>query len=272
MSGDTNRLQQVFWNLLSNAVKFTSSGGQVTVHLRQVESQVEIEVTDTGQGIRPDFLPFVFDRFRQADSTSTRRHGGLGLGLAIARHMIEIHGGTIEARSNGEGQGATFTVRLPAVVSIVESTLPPGFYEEPPESQKLLSSSEILAGLHVLVVDDDEDTLELLSAALRNRSAQVTTVGSAAEAIEAIRACRPDVLVSDIAMPGEDGYQLIQKVLALGVTPGIAAIAITAYAREEDKERALSAGYQCYLSKPIELGEFISAVWEAGRDGNESQS
>jgi PAS domain S-box-containing protein len=272
VSGDTNRLQQVFWNLLSNAVKFTPSGGQVTVRLRQVESHVEIEVADTGQGITSDFLPFVFDRFRQADSTSTRQHGGLGLGLAIARHLIEIHGGSVEARSDGEGKGATLTVRLPSVVSIVESTLPPDFYSEPPESQMHSSSLEILAGLHVLVVDDDEDTLELLSAALRNRSARVTAVRSAAEAIEAIKTSRPDVLVSDIAMPGEDGYQLIQKVIALGVTPRIAAIAITAYAREEDKESALSAGYERYLSKPIELDEFLSAVAEAAGNGNVGQS
>lgn len=267
VSGDTNRLQQVFWNLLSNAVKFTPSGGKVTVQLRQVESHVEIEVTDTGQGIRPDFLPFVFDRFRQADSTSTRQHGGLGLGLAIARHLIEIHGGMIEARSNGEGKGATFTVRLPSVGSIVGSTLPLDTDVEPPESDVHLSSQGVLSGIHVLLVDDDEDTLELLSAALRSRSAQVTAVTSAAQAIEAIRTFRPDVLVSDIAMPGEDGYELIQKVIALGVAPKIPAIAITAYAKEEDKESALSAGYQRYLSKPVELGEFISAVAEAARDG-----
>ena len=263
VSGDTNRLQQVFWNLLSNAVKFTPSGGNVTVNLRQVDSHVEIEVTDTGQGIRPDFLPFVFDRFRQADSTSTRQHGGLGLGLAIARHLIEIHGGAIEARSNGEGKGATFTVRLPSVGSMVGSALPLGIDVEPTESQVQLSSAEILSGLHVLVVDDDEDTLELLSAALRSRSAQVTSVSSAAQAIDAIKTFRPDVLVSDIAMPGEDGYELIQKIIALGVEPRIPAIAITAYAKEEDKESALSAGYQRYLSKPVELGEFISAVAEA---------
>ena len=267
VSGDANRLQQVFWNLLSNAVKFTPAGGQVTVNLRQADSHVEIQVTDSGQGISPEFLPFVFDRFRQADSTSTRQHGGLGLGLAIARHLIEIHGGAIEARSDGEGRGATFTVSLPAVGSIVASALPPVVEVEPSESLVDLSPQGILSGFHVLVVDDDEDTLELLSAALRSRSAQVTAVSSAAQAIDAIKTFRPDVLVSDIGMPGEDGYELIQKVIALGVAPRIPAIAITAYAKEEDKESALSAGYQRYLSKPVELGEFISAVAEAARNG-----
>jgi len=267
VSGDTNRLQQVFWNLLSNAVKFTPSGGYVSVSLRRVDAQVDIAVTDTGQGIRPDFLPFVFDRFRQADSTSTRQHGGLGLGLAIARHLIEIHGGSIMGKSDGEGTGATFTVSLPLVGSTVESNVSPVSDLDAPESPAPLSSSYVLSGLHVLVVDDDEDTLELLSAALRSRGAQVTGVSSAAQAIDAVRIARPDVLVSDIAMPVEDGYQLIQKVIRLGFEPRIPAIAITAYAKEEDKERALAAGYQRYLTKPVELGEFISSVAEVARNG-----
>lgn len=266
VSGDTNRLQQVFWNLLSNAVKFTPSGGHVSVNLRRVDAQVEIAITDTGQGIRPDFLPFVFDRFRQADSTSTRQHGGLGLGLAIARHLIEIHGGSIEGTSDGEGAGATFTVRLPLVGSIVESSLARNAQVDAPESEPPVPV-DVLSGLHVLVVDDDADTLELLSTALRSRSAQVTGVSSATQAIAAIRTSRPDVLVSDIAMPVEDGYQLIQEVIAMGLLPPIPAIAITAYAKEEDKERALAAGYQRYLTKPVELGEFISAVAEAARNG-----
>jgi PAS domain S-box-containing protein len=265
VSGDANRLQQVFWNLLLNAVKFTPGGGQVTVQLRKNESEAEIKVSDTGQGIPSDFLPFVFDRFRQADSTSTRHHGGLGLGLAIARHLIEIHGGTIEAYSEGEGAGATFTVKLPLAGSRAGSVdAPPASLaaELEKERQEL---QEVLSGLQVLVVDDDEDTLELLSAALRQRSVSVTAVSSAAEAIDAIKKSRPDVLISDIAMPGEDGYQLIQKVIALKVEPRIPAIAITAYAKEEDKETALAAGYQRYLSKPVELREFISAVAEAAR-------
>ncbi|MDQ2920414.1 MAG: CHASE domain-containing protein [Acidobacteriota bacterium] len=265
--GDANRLQQVFWNLLSNAVKFTPSGGKVTVHLRRVKLEVEIDVADTGQGIKAEFLPFVFDRFRQADSTSTRQHGGLGLGLAIARHLIEIHGGSIEARSDGEGKGATFTVRLPMVGSVVESpetsTTALAKIHAEAESSERLKSQQILSGLHILIVDDDRDTLDLLSAALTQRSARVTTASSADEAIRALKFFRPDVLISDIAMPGEDGYELIQKVIALDVVPRIPAIAITAYAKQEDKERALAAGFQRYLAKPVELGEFISAVAEA---------
>lgn len=268
VSGDSNRLQQVFWNLLSNAVKFTPAGGKVTVRLRHVDSEVEIEVTDTGQGITSEFLPFVFDRFRQADSTSTRQHGGLGLGLAIARHLIEIHGGSIEARSLGEGQGATLTVRLPLVGSVAESpgTSIQARIAAEEESRERLKSRQLLSGLHVLIVDDDRDTLELLSAALTQRSARVTTASSAAEAIKALKFFRPDVLISDIAMPGEDGYELIQKVIALDLVPGIPAIAITAYAKQEDKERALAAGFQCYLAKPVELGELISAVAEASQN------
>lgn len=261
--GDANRLQQVFWNLLSNAVKFTPSGGKVRVQLRKLNSKAEIKVADTGKGITPEFLPFVFDRFRQADSTSTRQHGGLGLGLAIARHLIEIHGGIIEARSDGEGQGAVLTVTLPLVGAVNE--IVPGVDSDQESEPEHLKAQDALSGLDVLIVDDDEDTLELLSAALSYRSATVTAVSSAAEAIEAIKNCRPDVLISDIAMPGEDGYELIQKVVALNITPRIPAIAITAYAKEEDKERALSAGYQRYLAKPVELGEFISAVAETAR-------
>jgi PAS domain S-box-containing protein len=267
--GDSNRLQQVFWNLLSNAVKFTPAGGKVTVQFRHVNSNVEIEVTDSGRGITKEFLPFVFDRFRQADSTSTRQHGGLGLGLAIARHLIEIHGGSIEARSGGEGQGATFTVRLPLIGSVVDSPYAlmtaPKKVDAEAERRDRLKAQRRLSGLHVLIVDDDRDTLELLSAALTQRSARVTTASSAAEAMRALKFFRPDVLISDIAMPGEDGYELIQKVIALHVVPAIPAIAITAYAKQEDRERALAAGFQRYLSKPVELGEFITAVADASQ-------
>lgn len=268
--GDTNRLQQVFWNLLSNAVKFTPTGGKVSVRLCQVDSQAEIEVTDTGQGITPEFLPFVFDRFRQQDSTSTRQHGGLGLGLAIARHLVEIHGGNISARSNGAGAGATFTVRLPLVGSIVDPaeeliTSRATETDSEAEGRERLRSQQILSGLSVLIVDDDKDTLELLSAALIQRSASVTAVSSAAAAIDSIKSSRPDVLISDIAMPGEDGHELMRQVLALDVVPQIPAIAITAYAKEEDRERAFAAGYQRYLSKPVELRDFISTVAEVIR-------
>ena len=263
VSGDANRLQQVIWNLVSNAVKFTDSGGRVNLTLSQVGSGVEIKVADTGRGISPGFLPFVFDRFRQADSTTTRQHGGLGLGLAIARHLIEIHGGTISAESAGEGQGATFTIRLPLLVSIgkaYESTKAV-IAASPSQPQQLLS------GLHVLVVDDDADTLELMVTALTSRQANVTAVSSAMEALIAIKANRPDVLVSDIAMPDEDGYALIQKVRTLDHNFGqtIPAVAITAYAKEEDRDRVLAAGFQIYLAKPVELTELVSVVARAAR-------
>jgi signal transduction histidine kinase/ActR/RegA family two-component response regulator len=262
--GDTNRLQQVFWNLLSNAVKFTPNGGRVTVQLHRVDSAIEIVVADSGQGIPHEFLPFVFDRFRQADSTSTRQHGGLGLGLAIARHLVEIHGGSIAASSDGDGAGAAFTVKLPLFGSsaVIDSSPIPDPEIEIAEQMK---SQNSLSGLRLLLVDDDRDTLDLLSAALTQRSAEVIAVSTAADAIESIKNFRPDVLISDIAMPGEDGYQLIKRVLALDVVPAIPSIAITAYAKEEDKVRALEAGYQRYLAKPVELGEFISAVAELAR-------
>jgi PAS domain S-box-containing protein len=266
VSGDVTRLQQVFWNLLSNAVKFTPSGGKVSVKLRQVNSEAEITVTDTGQGINAEFLPFVFDRFRQADSTSTRQHGGLGLGLAIARHLIEIHGGAIQARSAGEGQGATLSVTLPLAGSVAIPNTDTNT-EIALGREELAKPVDALSGLHVLVVDDDEDTLELLRTALAKRGAKVSVASSASEALEAINNSRPDVLVSDIAMPGEDGYALIQSVRALDVGQAIPAIAITAYTKEEDKERVLSAGYQRFLSKPVELGELIDTVEQFGRNG-----
>lgn len=272
--GDTNRLQQVFWNLLSNAVKFTPAGGKVSVRLRHINSEIEIVVTDTGQGISQDFLPYVFDRFRQADSTSTRQHGGLGLGLAIARHLVEIHGGSISASSAGNGRGAMFTVKLPLVGSIPETSdrAPALNHEEETRALERLKSRQLLSGLQVLLVDDDQDTLDLLSAALTQRSAKVTAVSSAAAAFESIKICRPDVLISDIAMPVEDGYSLIGRVLALDIVPEIPAIAITAYAKQEDRERALAAGYRRYLSKPVELGEFISAVAELARMDGRGQA
>jgi signal transduction histidine kinase/CheY-like chemotaxis protein len=259
ISGDANRLQQVVWNLVSNAIKFTESGGRVCVKVSQVGRAVEVSVSDTGPGISKEFLPYVFDRFRQADSTTTRQHGGLGLGLAIARHLVEIHGGTIKAESAGIGCGATFTIRLP----LVEATA-----QTPNASQhKLAPVPQLLSGVNVLLVDDDSDTLKLMATALTRRQANVTAVSSAGEAIQAITRKRPDVLVSDIAMPDEDGYGLIEKVRLLehGATPNIPAVAITAYAKDEDRERALSAGFQIYLAKPVELTELISVVARAAK-------
>ncbi|HEU4835826.1 MAG TPA: CHASE domain-containing protein [Pyrinomonadaceae bacterium] len=260
ISGDANRLQQVVWNLLSNAVKFTDSGGRVCVKVRRVGGTVEVSVSDTGDGISKEFLPYVFDRFRQADSTTTRQHGGLGLGLAIARHLVEIHGGTIKAESRGEGRGATFTIRLPLIEATAKS-----FVDK--DQLKLSRSPQLLSGLNVLVVDDDSDTLTLMATALKRRHANVIAVSSAGEAIQAITRKRPDVLVSDIAMPDEDGYGLIKKIRSLenGVSENIPAVAITAYAKDEDRERALSAGFQIYLAKPVELTELISVVARAAK-------
>lgn len=260
VSGDANRLQQVVWNLLSNAVKFTDAGGRVVLSVRQVDSGVEIRVTDTGHGIKRDFLPFVFDRFRQADSTTTRQHGGLGLGLAIARHLVEIHGGSIKAESDGEGRGASFSVRLPLVDSTVKVT------DDEAQNGDSLKTVETLEGLQVLVVDDDADTLRLLTMALTRQHAKVTSVASAGEALKAVRANKPDVLISDIAMPDEDGYGLIRKIRALDdESQSIPAVAITAYAKEEDRNRALSSGFQAYLAKPVELKELVSVVAKAAR-------
>jgi signal transduction histidine kinase/CHASE1-domain containing sensor protein/CheY-like chemotaxis protein len=264
VSGDGNRLQQVIWNVLSNAVKFTNSGGRVTVRLSQVGSTVEIAVSDTGQGIRREFIPFVFDRFRQADSTTTRHHGGLGLGLAIARHLIEIHGGQITAESGGEGRGSTFTIKLP----VIEPSLKPAaIFADAGDHGGAAVAPQLLSGVNVLLVDDDSDTLKLMTTALTRRQATVTAVSSANEAINAIRRRRPDVLVSDIAMPDEDGYGLIQKIRSLenGAEESIPAVAITAYAKEEDRAKALSSGYQIYLAKPVELTELISVVARAAR-------
>jgi CheY-like chemotaxis protein/nitrogen-specific signal transduction histidine kinase len=260
VSGDANRLQQVVWNLLSNAVKFTDSGGRVCVKVTRTGGAVEVSVSDTGRGISKEFLPYVFERFRQADSTTTRSHGGLGLGLAIARHLVEIHGGTINGESGGDGRGATFTIRLPLISASAKR-----FVE--PDQLKLVRSQQLLSGLHVLIVDDDSDTLTLMATALTRRQANVTAVSSAGEAIQAITRKRPDVLVSDIAMPDEDGYGLIKKIRSLenGASEYIPAVAITAYAKDEDRERALSAGFQIYLAKPIELTELISVVARAAK-------
>ena len=262
ISGDANRLQQVVWNLLSNAVKFTNSGGRVCVKVSQGGGAVEVSVSDTGQGINKEFLPYVFERFTQADSTTTRQHGGLGLGLAIARHLVEIHGGTIRAESQGADRGATVIIRLPLLESSVGTAAAVDLNQH-----QLAQSQQLLSGVNVLLVDDDSDTLTLMTTALRKRQANVTAVSSAGEAIQAITRRRPDVLVSDIAMPDEDGYGLIEKVRRLenGDLDNIPAVAITAYAKEEDRERALSAGFQIYLAKPVELTELISVVARAAR-------
>ncbi|HEV2861049.1 MAG TPA: PAS domain S-box protein, partial [Pyrinomonadaceae bacterium] len=262
VSGDPVRLQQVVWNLLSNAVKFTPRGGRIQVKLERVSSHVEIAVSDTGAGIDPEFLPYVFDRFRQADGTTTRAHGGLGLGLSIVRHIVELHGGTVMAESAGEGQGATFTVLLPVAPVYApersEGRVRPAARDTPPAFDR----PERLDGLRVLVVDDEPDTLGMLKAGLGRCGAEVATAGSATEALAMLSESPPDLLISDIGMPDEDGYALIRKVRALAAERGgrVPAIALTAYARAEDRLQALQAGYQMHVAKPVELTELAAVA------------
>lgn len=266
VSGDPERLQQVIWNLLSNAIKFTPTGGRVTVKLEQINSLAQIQVSDTGQGISADFLPYVFDRFRQADGSKVRAQGGLGLGLAIVRHLVELHGGTVRAASPGEGQGATITVRLPLSAKLAEtqpSALEPISLVGP---EVLLESLPTLDGLRVLVVDDEMGMLELLTMILEQYGAQVTAVASGEEAI-AVLTANPrehDVLLSDIGMPHEDGYALIRQVRALGAESGgqIPAAALTAYVRVEEQRESLAAGFQRHIAKPVEPARLVSIVAE----------
>ncbi|MEH2024486.1 PAS domain-containing hybrid sensor histidine kinase/response regulator [Nostoc sp.] len=252
--GDAERLQQVFWNLLSNAVKFTPSGGRVEVHLEQVNSNAQITVSDTGKGISADFLPYIFERFRQADSTTTRADNGLGLGLAIVHHLVEMHSGTVYAVSEGEEKGATFTVLLPLLELQPEQLIK--------ESEVKVDNLSVLDGLQILVVDDNADTRELVAFILEESGAQVTAVSSVGEALEALVRLKPDVLVSDIGMPDEDGYSLIRKVRVQEAEQGekIPAIALTAFARDEERRLALQAGFQVHVSKPIEPEELVTVV------------
>jgi signal transduction histidine kinase/CheY-like chemotaxis protein len=260
VAGDPQRLQQVLWNLLSNAIKFTPKGGRVQVQLKRVNSHVEVSVSDTGQGIKPEFLPHVFDRFRQADSSSKRVHGGLGLGLAIVRHIVELHGGRARAESAGEGQGATFTVELP--LSLIRTAVTPARVHPTSEGALAFAPTTTLAAVRILVVDDEPDTLETLQHVLEACGAEVRTAVSAQEALAILAEWRPDLLVSDIGMPGEDGYELIRKVRALAPDQGgqIPALALTAYARVEDRLRVLGAGFQMHVAKPIEPAELVAVV------------
>jgi signal transduction histidine kinase/DNA-binding response OmpR family regulator len=258
--GDPGRLQQVAWNLLSNAIKFTGTGGHVGVSLARVNSHVEITVRDTGQGIGADFLPHVFDRFRQADGTTTRSHGGLGLGLAIVRHLVELHGGTISAASPGEGEGSTFTVQLPLMTRIKAGDTAVGVSSD--ETSGAGDSSRVLEGLRVLVVDDEEDSRDLIMIVLTRCGAEVKAVGNAQVALAELERFNPDLLISDIGLPFEDGYSLIKKVRSHESTQHskIPAVALTAYASVEDRLRALAAGFQMHVTKPLEPDELIAAV------------
>ena len=265
VSGDPNRLQQVFWNLLSNAIKFTPKGGRVQVLLERVNSHLEVSIIDTGKGIRADFLPHVFDRFRQADSSTTRQYGGLGLGLAIVKQLVELHGGTVRARSGGQDQGTTFVVSLPLTV-IHPETEPESDTRRHPGTASLvapaLDPDLSLTNVRVLVVDDEADARALVKRLLEERGASVTTRSSTAEAMASVRAERFDVLVSDIGMPEEDGYALIRQVRLLGSEQGGAtpAVALTAYARAEDRMKAVLAGFQMHVTKPVEPAELLTMV------------
>lgn len=259
ISGDPDRLQQIIWNLLSNAIKFTPRGGKVEVRLAREQSQVVISISDTGQGIEPDFLPHVFDRFRQADSSSVRKHGGLGLGLAIVRHLVEIHGGTITAHSEGLGHGATFTVRLPVTPLQTQNAVP----EAPPSNRRLSPETDpVLEGLRILIVDDEADARRMLAQLLKSYGVEVSTAASAAEALEILNRQNLDLMISDIGMPETDGYWLIRRVreLKIGADGKLPAIALTAYAQMQDRLRALAAGFQHHIPKPVEPAELTTTI------------
>ena len=267
MMGDPARLQQVIWNLLMNAVKFTPRGGRATAHLRRVDTDIEIVVSDTGEGIAPVHMPRLFQRFGQADSSSTRGHTGLGIGLALVRHLVDLHGGTVNAHSAGQGLGATFTVTLP--VSAVPALFPP--QPHPPselasapgtDQQKPVS----LRDLRILVVDDDAEGLELAALILINAGAEVRTSPSAADAIAVLEGWSPDVLVTDLAMPGEDGFSLLRRARRVTTQRGrrLPALALTAYGRSEDRIRVLAAGFSLHLAKPVNPAELVLCVASLG--------
>jgi signal transduction histidine kinase/CheY-like chemotaxis protein len=262
ISGDADRLQQVVWNLLTNAVKFTPKSGRIQVKVQRLDAHVEIAVSDSGVGIKKEFLPYVFDRFRQADASTTRIHGGLGLGLSIVRQLVDLHGGSVSVLSEGEGKGATFTITLPFVGVVSD--------DQEPESVPSTQSDDVLSfaglpsleGLKVLVVDDEPDTRELIGEVLRECGSEVISSCSAAEALEALEQHKPDILISDLGMPDEDGYSLIEKIRALPSDRGgdIPAAALTAYARAEDRMRVLRSGFQFHLPKPVDSAELVTVV------------
>jgi CheY-like chemotaxis protein len=266
--GDPARLQQVVWNLLSNAVKFTPRGGRIQVLLERVNSHVEITVTDTGIGIKPEFLPFVFDRFRQADGSTTRRHGGLGLGLSIVKQLVEMHGGTVRAKSPGEDQGSTFCVSLPLLV-VHEPKESRRIHPKEPIAGEMEFSPALLDGVSVLVVDDEPDARELIRRVLAGSRARVHAAGSVPEALGLIGDRAFNVLVSDIGLPDADGFDLIREVRARGFSAkDLPAVTLTAFARTEDRRRAMLAGFQVHVAKPVDPDELIAVVASlVGRTG-----
>jgi CheY-like chemotaxis protein len=267
LNGDEELIKRMILNLLDNAVKYTPPGGEISLALARQNGNAEIVVRDTGMGISHEFLPHVFDRFRQADQKTSRQHGGMGLGLAIVRHLVEMHGGSVRAASEGEGKGATFTVMLPITpvyqVDSSGSRVHPG-------ARDLLPANDItdrIDGLRILVVDDEPDTRELLKQELEYCGAKVRVAGSAADALDELKMSLPDILISDIGMPGSDGYDLIREIRRLPVARGgkIAAIALTAYTRVEDRLQALRAGYDMHVPKPVELAELVAVTASIAR-------
>ncbi|HLM59320.1 MAG TPA: ATP-binding protein, partial [Pyrinomonadaceae bacterium] len=259
ITGDADRLRQVIENLLSNAVKFTPKGGNIEIRLERENNNAKIIISDTGQGISPQFLPQIFERFKQADPSTTRRHGGLGIGLSLARDLVELHGGTISAQSAGEGQGSTFVVTLPL------RTIAP--IKENSGKVEFMDSQGKLSGFWILAVDDEADARELVSFMLQINGAKVTTANSAVEALDILKSTNgrlPDILLSDISMPNESGYALLEKIRALPAEHGgqIPAVALTAFSRPEDREAAFEAGFQKHLGKPVEPEDLISAIIE----------
>ncbi len=271
ISGDPGRLQQVVWNLLSNAIKFTPKDGKVQIVVERVNSHIEISVADTGVGIKPEFIPHLFERFRQGDASTTRKYGGLGLGLSIVKSLVELHGGTVWVRSAGVDQGTTVTVQLP--VTVVHRTPTAGERQHPRASDTSPGPfiAEELAGLTVLVVDDHVDARDLVRRVLEDCHAEVFTAGTAEEALALVEAHKPDVLVSDIGMPDADGFELLRRVRALGPKRGgkVPAIALTAFARSEDRTRALRAGFLVHVSKPVDPSELVATVASVARRAGE---
>ncbi|WP_422927191.1 ATP-binding protein [Singulisphaera sp. PoT] len=261
ISGDPTRLQQVFWNLLSNAVKFTPRGGKIQVLIERIDSHVEVSVSDTGQGIDPKFIPHVFDRFRQQDAATNRKHGGLGLGLSIVRHLVELHGGTIFVRSEGDGQGSTFVVSLP-VRAVANEGRRTGVH--PTREMSPIEDDQIdLNGVKILIVDDETDAREMMSRVLEECGAEVVTAGSGEEGLARFQGAKFDVIVSDIGMPGLDGYEFIKQLRNLESSlgrPRCPAVALTAYARPEDRRKVLLSGYQIHLAKPVEFAELTAVI------------